>query len=323
MALTNTWTPKLGLDLQGGTTITLTAQNTTGTGPVDPEQPAAGPEHHPEPGRLAGRRRVRGHHRRRQAAHRHRAERPAGRTGRAGRPDRRAAVPCRLRRRAGDTARPSRAPTATGSPTPGARTDGRARRGDSPRPTSRAPVAGSRPPASRQQPTFPAAAHRAAATGRRGLRQRRRARARRPTRPWNGSRPSPARPPSPSSPAIQSSDDVADQPLFACNREGTEKYLLGPTLIEGDQLTTATAGIPQNNVTLGGRTWSSTPRARSAFENATRALSTKSGPAEPVRHRARRRVDLRSVGERGRSPADGPRSPATSPRRPRPSWPTS
>ena len=36
MALSNNWTPKLGLDLRGGTTITLTAQNTSGTGSVDP-----------------------------------------------------------------------------------------------------------------------------------------------------------------------------------------------------------------------------------------------------------------------------------------------
>lgn len=36
MALANSWAPKLGLDLRGGTTITLTARNTTGTGTVDP-----------------------------------------------------------------------------------------------------------------------------------------------------------------------------------------------------------------------------------------------------------------------------------------------
>ena len=30
MALSHNWTPKLGLDLRGGTTITLTAQNTSG-----------------------------------------------------------------------------------------------------------------------------------------------------------------------------------------------------------------------------------------------------------------------------------------------------
>src|SRR3954471_16981103 len=36
MAVSNTWIPKLGLDLRGGTTITLTAENTTGSGTVDP-----------------------------------------------------------------------------------------------------------------------------------------------------------------------------------------------------------------------------------------------------------------------------------------------
>jgi preprotein translocase subunit SecD len=36
IAAGDTWAPKLGLDLRGGTTITLTAKNTTGTGAVDP-----------------------------------------------------------------------------------------------------------------------------------------------------------------------------------------------------------------------------------------------------------------------------------------------
>jgi len=36
LAVSGTWTPKLGLDLRGGTTITLTAKNTTGSGTVDP-----------------------------------------------------------------------------------------------------------------------------------------------------------------------------------------------------------------------------------------------------------------------------------------------
>ena len=35
LAFSRTWTPKLGLDLSGGTTITLTAKNPSGTGPVD------------------------------------------------------------------------------------------------------------------------------------------------------------------------------------------------------------------------------------------------------------------------------------------------
>src|SRR5690606_34580082 len=37
MAATGTWSPKLGLDLRGGTTITLTASNITGGGPVSEE----------------------------------------------------------------------------------------------------------------------------------------------------------------------------------------------------------------------------------------------------------------------------------------------
>jgi len=37
MAVNNIWTPKLGLDLRGGTTITLTASNISGTGSVDPK----------------------------------------------------------------------------------------------------------------------------------------------------------------------------------------------------------------------------------------------------------------------------------------------
>ena len=55
--------------------------------------------------------------------------------------------------------------------------------------------------------------------------------------------------------------EVADQGLFACNQEKTEKYLLGPTLIEGNQLATAVAGIPQNNVNWVVN-WSSTQKAR-------------------------------------------------------------
>jgi preprotein translocase subunit SecD len=71
--------------------------------------------------------------------------------------------------------------------------------------------------------------------------------------------------------------EVADQGLFGCNQEKTEKYLLGPTLIEGNQLTTAVAGIPQNNVN-----WvvnlEFNPQGAAAFEQATREISQKSEP---------------------------------------------
>jgi preprotein translocase subunit SecD len=71
--------------------------------------------------------------------------------------------------------------------------------------------------------------------------------------------------------------EVADQGLFACNQEKTEKYILGPSLIEGNQLATAVAGIPQNNVN-----WvvnlEFNSEGAAAFEAATRQLSQKTEP---------------------------------------------
>jgi preprotein translocase subunit SecD len=72
-------------------------------------------------------------------------------------------------------------------------------------------------------------------------------------------------------------EDIADQALFACDQTKTEKYLLGPTLIEGDQLTTASAGIPANDVN-----WvvdlEFNAEGATSFEEATRALSAKGEP---------------------------------------------
>ncbi|HEY0237313.1 MAG TPA: protein translocase subunit SecD [Friedmanniella sp.] len=71
--------------------------------------------------------------------------------------------------------------------------------------------------------------------------------------------------------------DVSDQPLFSCDRTGTEKYLLGPTLIEGNELTSANAGIPQRgiewvvNLQFNGE-------GSTQFENATRALASRTDP---------------------------------------------
>lgn len=42
--------------------------------------------------------------------------------------------------------------------------------------------------------------------------------------------------------------DVPDQPLITCDREGTAKYLLAPAVISGDMLVTASAGIPSGQV---------------------------------------------------------------------------
>jgi preprotein translocase subunit SecD len=71
--------------------------------------------------------------------------------------------------------------------------------------------------------------------------------------------------------------DVADQPLITCDTDKTEKYLLGPTLIEGSDLTGANAGIPQNGVA-----WvvnlDFNADGASAFEKATGQLASRTDP---------------------------------------------
>lgn len=42
--------------------------------------------------------------------------------------------------------------------------------------------------------------------------------------------------------------DVLDQPLITCDKSGTYKYLLGPALIKGEAVDKAIAAIPQNSV---------------------------------------------------------------------------
>jgi len=42
--------------------------------------------------------------------------------------------------------------------------------------------------------------------------------------------------------------DVSTEPLITCDQDKKAKYLLGPVLIKGDQVTKATAGVPQNSV---------------------------------------------------------------------------
>jgi preprotein translocase subunit SecD len=274
MAVSGTWAPKLGLDLRGGTTITLTARNTTGTGTVDPnslqlaktiiqsrvdslgvgesEVTTSGDNQiivtvpnvqQDELVRLVGQTAV-------------------------------------LRFRAVYAAEqvqpPEPAPTATSEPT-AAPTD---------EPTSSASETAQAPESSAPATPEPSDA--------------------------GNNKPLPALPTAPPLPldkacvpadgkgtppdqalqwqpteACQAAfaeftcqttvTEVADQGLFACNQEKTEKYLLGPTLIEGNQLATAVAGIPQNNVN-----WvvnlEFNSEGATAFENATRELSQKTEP---------------------------------------------
>jgi len=42
--------------------------------------------------------------------------------------------------------------------------------------------------------------------------------------------------------------DIWDQPIFACSSDGIAKYLLGPAVIQGTHVTSASAGVPQGHV---------------------------------------------------------------------------
>jgi len=72
-------------------------------------------------------------------------------------------------------------------------------------------------------------------------------------------------------------EEVADQPLFACDEGGFQKYLLGPTLIQGDSLSSASAGVPAQGIEWQVNLQFNADGA-TAFENATRALSQRAEP---------------------------------------------
>ena len=274
MAVSGTWTPKLGLDLRGGTTITLTAKNTSGTGAVDPnslqlaktiiqsrvdslgvgesEVTTSGDNQivvtvpnvqQDELVRLVGQTAVL-RFRAVQAAEQVQPPEPAPSA----------------------TAEPSQGATAqpSGEPTGGASESAKA-----PSSAPSAPQAGNNlpMPALPTAPPLPLDKACVAADGK-------------------GIPPDKALDWQPTE-ACQAAfaeftcetkvTEVADQGLFACNQEKNEKYLLGPTLIEGNQLTSAVAGIPQNNVN-----WvvnlEFNPEGAAAFEKATRQISQQSEP---------------------------------------------
>lgn len=236
MAISNNWTPKLGLDLQGGTTITLTAQNTDGSNQVDPNSLQLA--------RTIIQSRV--------------DSLGVGETEvtTSGSNQIVVSVPNvqqdELVRLVGQTAvlrfravygAEAIQPPATASPEPSAGASESAGSGASETPAASAspsPTGDKRP--APQLPTAPPAPTTP-----------------RPTAPGQGTAPDKAIEWQPSEAdqtdfasftcdQAESFPDVSDQPLFACNREKTEKYLLGPTLIEGTKLTTASAGVPQNQV---------------------------------------------------------------------------
>lgn len=263
MALAKAWTPKLGLDLRGGTTITLTATNSTGGGAPTRESL--------EQARTIIQQRV--------------DSLGVGETEVTTSGDRQVIVTVpnvqqdELVRLVGQTAvltfravamADNAAPAAPpqGSTTPQAGATPQA--GDTPagQPTT-APAATGNPRPAPQLPTAPPAP-----------------KTPRPTAPGTGLAPDKALTWQPSEQDLQEFGDyrcdqpfveVSDQPLIACDRTGTQKFLLGPALIEGKQLTNATAGVPQNQLNwVVNLEFNSAGAA--AFEKATGQLATKQDP---------------------------------------------
>ena len=274
LAVSGNWTPKLGLDLRGGTTITLTAKNTTGSGTVDPnslqlaktiiqsrvdslgvgesEVTTSGDNQiivtvpnvqQDELVRLVGQTAVL---RFRAVYAAEQVQPPAAPTP----------IP---------SAEPTQGATAppTGEPTAG----GGSETAKAPEPSASSTGNNKPLPALPTAPPVPLDKACVPADGK-------------------GTPPDQALTWQPSE-ACQSAfaeytcetkvTEVADQGLFACSQEKTEKYLLGPTLIEGNQLATAVAGIPQNSVN-----WvvnlEFNSEGSAAFEAATRELSQKTEP---------------------------------------------
>lgn len=317
MALSGTWTPKLGLDLQGGTTITLTAKNTTGAGQVDPtslqlaktiiqsrvdslgvgesEVTTSGNDQivvtvpnvqQDELVRLVGQTAQL----RFRAVYDVQSVTPPATAS----PSPTAAAPS-----GGASSEPS-ATASGGNPSasesaaaePSGTATGNGRPAPAASPGAKASSAADDPSAASSSEK-PSAAPTAAPTG-------------------NG-RPAPALPTAPGTPSsprpstegsgtppdkamawqpsaqdqadfaaftcdeADKQTDVSDQPLFACNQDKTEKYLLGPTIIEGNQLTGAQAGVPQNNLS-----WvvdlQFNSAGATAFETATGQLASRTDP---------------------------------------------
>jgi preprotein translocase subunit SecD len=272
MALSKSWTPKLGLDLRGGTTITLTASNTTGGGTVDPASL--------EQARTIIQSRV--------------DSLGVGESEVTTAGDKQIVVSVpnvqqdELVRLVGQTAvlrfravyaaepvappvapTPSTAPSASTAPSTSTGPSASPRASEQAQAPSATPTGNGRPapalPTAPPAPTTP-----------------------KPTAPGQGTPPATAINWQPTEtdqadfaaytcPQGENPVDVSDQPLITCDKDKVEKYLLGPTLIEGSDLDGADAGIPQNNVS-----WvvnlSFNSAGGTAFEKATGVLASRADP---------------------------------------------
>lgn len=257
MAFSNLWKPKLGLDLRGGTTITLTATAVGGGGGVTAEKLSEAKDIISQ--------RVNG------------AGIGEAEITTSGSDHIVVAVPGvnqeNLVRQVGETAllrfrvvyaaaagtptpKPTATPTTTPSSKPSTTPSGKPSTSPSKQPTiqpsspaspaGNAPAAGPPPQADGSPSTTPS------------------------TKPSTTPEPTPSAPTTPAQPsnsdplqwqpdqASQAAfaaytcgkdkkpEDQPDKPLITCDREGTTKFLLGPAVVEGTDLSDSYAGVPQN-----------------------------------------------------------------------------
>lgn len=255
MAVNNIWTPKLGLDLRGGTTITLTAENTSGQGSINADSL--------EQARTIIQQRV--------------DSVGVGESSVTTSGDNQIIVavpnvaPDKLNEMVGQTAqlvfRPVYA-TSASEPDPAAQDPSAS---PSPQPSDGAstaprklPSAAPKSPAVKDPATTPGTTEAPAAkmTSDQIL-------------SWT-----------PTAEQIEAFTkfkcgdpypDVAEQPLFACDRTGTAKFLLAPAILRGDQLKDASSGTQQGQVTPMVFLQFNDEGAK-IFEQASRTMYTKQEP---------------------------------------------
>lgn len=265
MAVTKNWTPRLGLDLSGGTTVTLTAKNPSGKGSVDPSSL--------KQARSIIKQRVDG-----LGIGESEVTTSGGNQIVVSAPN---VKRDQLVRQVGQTAElrfrlvqtMDNAPKAPSSKKSGkssakgkkSQAKGGQGAGGSGQPAPQLPTDPPKPPAS--GPSSPL-----------------------PTKPGKGTSQSKALQWKPS--ATQQKDfqsfacppdrkkypDVADQPLFACSKDNKTKYLLSPTVIKGTHVTKANAGTSQQNVGGWQVNLNFDSEGSKKFEKTTGAIAQKQQP---------------------------------------------
>ncbi len=289
MAVTKSWTPRLGLDLSGGTTVTLTARNTSGKGSVDPSSlkqartiiqqrvdglgvgesqvttsggnqvivsaPNVKRDQLVRQVGQTAKLRFRLVYAAQNAPHAPSSSKKSGKTGKKAGPGAKAT------NGSGKTAKPKAKHNSAKQGSKNSKGQGRG----SGQPAPQLPTEPPAPPANK--PSKPL-----------------------PTAPGKGTSPSKALNWKPSStqqkdfqsfacPADRKAyPDVSDQPLYACSKDNKTKYLLGPMVISGTKVTKANAGIGQQGVGQWQVNLTFNSQGSKQFEKATGAIAGKQPP---------------------------------------------